>query len=518
MSTQANRAVEEPDWKDRYYQALNDFEEQEKNWGHTEDELYKSILRLIFSYKGFDTELDQKLSDMRSSLQKEKGREARNAIISPLINDILQFSQRDEGKAADRIELKNDDPLTQLLDNLSLPGDLGIEILALRKRAAQIEQEQERLQLIQDLVEVLSSRARQTDEDQDGEQGFPHLKETMLELFEWLSIPDDYRKRVESVKNKINTLQADADLSAVLRDTAIVINDLQEALQLELGDIQGFLLRVTARLEDVEDCFRELEGAETQTREETRQLNDKIHDNVRSIRTGITESSDVLEMKKNIESRLTFIEQSVGNFLHSNEERQQKWEERVSTLKQRLNSMRGETVKLQKRIHEEYKKAKTDALTGIANRLAYNAKIKHEFARWQRSGQPFSLCVIDVDKFKPVNDTWGHKAGDKVLKTIAEVCAINIRKTDFFARYGGEEFVLLLPETAIDQAQLVAENLRKAVEVRKFHYAKEPVPVTISCGLAQIREGDTMGEVFQRADKAMYSAKQNGRNQVALQH
>jgi diguanylate cyclase len=92
------------------------------------------------------------------------------------------------------------------------------------------------------------------------------------------------------------------------------------------------------------------------------------------------------------------------------------WEGTANTLKGRIRSMKGETLKLHERIQEEYKRAKTDALTGISNRLAYNEKIKQEFARWQRNAQPFSVCVIDVDKFKGVNDTYGHKAGAKYCK------------------------------------------------------------------------------------------------------
>ena len=176
--------------------------------------------------------------------------------------------------------------------------------------------------------------------------------------------------------------------------------------------------------------------------------------------------------------------------------------------------MKGETHKLHKRIQEEYKRAKTDALTGIPNRLAYDEKIKQEFARWQRNAQSFTVCVVDVDKFKGVNDNFGHKAGDKVLKTIAEVCATNIRETDFIARYGGEEFVLLLPETALDQARVVAENLRREIEIRKFHYSNEPVVITISCGLAEFGKNDTAESVFKRADKALFKAKACGRNQV----
>lgn len=188
MSTQANRISEEPDWKDRYYQTLNEFEEREKDWVQTEDELYKSILRLVFSYKCSDSELDQKLSDIHSHLQKEKGRDARNKIITPLIGDIIQFSQKG-GARSERIEIKTDDPLTQLRENLSLLGDLGIKIMALRKHAAQIEEEQELLQLIQGLVQVLSSRIQKPTNQHDDEPSFSNLKETLLKLFEWPSIP-----------------------------------------------------------------------------------------------------------------------------------------------------------------------------------------------------------------------------------------------------------------------------------------------------------------------------------------
>ena len=436
-----------------------------------------------------------------------------DSCIDQLVH-VIEEACKGKNTKATRIELKMDDPLAELLENLSFPGELGIQMISLRKRASEIEEEQDRLQLIQDLVQLLSRQNKNDEEVNSDMDIFPHLKETLLELFEWLSIPEEYSTRVESVKAQIARLQSDPDLSAVLRDTAIVINDLQAALQLELGDIQNFLAKVTARLEDVENCFRDMAYSESENLEETQQFNSNIEKNVRNIREGIADSEDVKEIKQTIESRLLFIEQSVAGFRQSTQSHQDLWEKRVTTLKKRIHNMKGETQKLHRRIQEEYKRAKTDALTGIPNRLAYDEKIKQEFARWQRNAQPFTVCVVDVDKFKGVNDSFGHKAGDKVLKTIAEVCAANIRKMDFIARYGGEEFVLLLPETALDQARVVAENLRREIEIRKFHYSKEPVVITISCGLAEFGKNDTAESVFNRADKALYTAKERGRNQV----
>ncbi len=565
------------DWKDRYQLATKEFGEKAKLWSQKEGGLYKSILRLIFSFTGLDEGLDKQISDMRDSLRKESSNAARGNIIQPVIDDVLAYAQQRSKQAkqidnsaelfdylfeklnlpdkyhkqvktirrslakqagdgnshshvdqladliseaaaatartgdSHRIELKADDPLIQLLQNLSLPGDLGIEIISLRKRAAGIEEEQERLGLIQDLVQLLS---RETPEERDNKGSLLHFREVLPELFEWLSIPETYSAQVEALKTRICELDNDSDLSAVLRDTAIIINDLRSALEVELNNVQGFLATVTTRLEDVEGCFRELESSETEGHSETQKLNDDIQNNVRTIRDGINSGADLKVIEQTIEKRLSFIEQSVGDFLQSTQSRQQLWQEKIGILNARLDSMKKDTVKLHKRIQEEYKKAKTDALTGIANRLAYDEEIKQEFARWQRHASPLCVCVIDIDKFKRVNDSYGHKAGDKVLKSIAGICAAKIRKVDFFARYGGEGFVLLLPETGLHHAKIVADNLRREIEVCKFHYSGEPVLITISCGLAQLRNGDTTETVFERADKALYAAKKNGRNQV----
>ncbi len=576
MATQLQQPPAGTDWKDRYRQVLLEFENNKKNWSETEAELYKSILRLIFSYTGLNPELDQDLSGVRDRLRKETSNHARNDIINPVIENIINFArQRDlepktdphehlmhlldvldlsddyqqqlqvigktlgdnsedsdiqscidqlagviseackgENKEAGRIELKADDPLTQLLENLSLPGEPGIEMISLRKRAREIEEEQERLQLIQDLVQLLSGQNHGHGVTNTDIDNFPHFKDTILELFEWLAIPKEYNSRVENVKSQITNLQSDSDLSSALRETAVVINDLQATLQVELGDIQGFLAKVTSRLEEVEHCFFDMGNSESETLKETQHFNNDIENNVRHIREGIADSNDVSEIKKYIENRLVFIEKSVTGYLQSTQSRQRLWHNKINTLKKRINTMKGESTKLHKRILEEYRKAKTDTLTGVPNRLAYNERINYEFSRWQQSTQSLSICVIDVDKFKGVNDNYGHKAGDKVLKTIAEVCANNIREKDFFARYGGEEFVLLLPETALDEARLVADSLRHEIEICKFHYAKDPVAITISGGVSEFSKDDTTESVFIRADKALYTAKENGRNQV----
>lgn len=164
--------------------------------------------------------------------------------------------------------------------------------------------------------------------------------------------------------------------------------------------------------------------------------------------------------------------------------------------------MEEETERLRACIEVERDKAYNDALTGIPNRMAFDERISHEYQRYKSK---LTLCLVDIDKFKGINDTYGHRAGDIVLKTIAEKCASKVRKSDFFCRYGGEEFALILPETDLSAAITVAETIRASIEKCSFQYGDKKV--TISCGLAEVKGKDTLDMVFQRADKALYKAK-----------
>jgi diguanylate cyclase len=153
-----------------------------------------------------------------------------------------------------------------------------------------------------------------------------------------------------------------------------------------------------------------------------------------------------------------------------------------------------------------------DSLTGVHSRYAYEQRLEEEFQRWQRHAQPLTFSVWDIDFFKRVNDTYGHDVGDRMLRGVADLLGRKKRTEDFLARIGGEEFVLLLPMTTLEAAVGVADKLRSAIETTTFIHHGKPVPVTISCGLTEFREGDLPATVYERADRALYQAKNGGRN------
>ncbi len=157
------------------------------------------------------------------------------------------------------------------------------------------------------------------------------------------------------------------------------------------------------------------------------------------------------------------------------------------------------------------KLAAYDGLTGILNRRSIEEIIKKEFDRAERYQKNFSLIIADLDKFKAVNDTYGHNTGDKVLIQAAALIMQTRRNIDYCGRWGGEEFVIATPETDLENCGHLAQRLCSAMNSAYF---PDVGSVTISCGVAQFRSGDTLESLLERADKALFRAKKNGRNRV----
>lgn len=152
-----------------------------------------------------------------------------------------------------------------------------------------------------------------------------------------------------------------------------------------------------------------------------------------------------------------------------------------------------------------------DALTGLANRLHFDLLFTHAIAGAQRDKTPLSLVFFDIDHFKKVNDVFGHLAGDEVLRHIAHLVKSSLRKSDLIARWGGEEFIILLPNTGLDVAIRLAQNIRKIVAIEKF---EDVGYLTCSFGVTQLGEDEEEDSVLRRIDTLLYQAKENGRNTV----
>lgn len=154
-----------------------------------------------------------------------------------------------------------------------------------------------------------------------------------------------------------------------------------------------------------------------------------------------------------------------------------------------------------------------DKLTNIYNRSKFDELLEYELERYSRYNKIFSLAMLDLDFFKNVNDTYGHQVGDRVLVQIVQIIKNEIRESDVLARWGGEEFTLLFPYTNKNEAKIVIEKIRIAIEKHSFELIGT---LTISCGLSEIVEKDTAFSIIQRIDSALYEAKESGRNKIVI--
>ena len=166
--------------------------------------------------------------------------------------------------------------------------------------------------------------------------------------------------------------------------------------------------------------------------------------------------------------------------------------------------------------HQALKMAYTDPLTQTHNRASFNDSIKREMSLATRNNQNLSLIFFDIDHFKAINDTYGHDCGDITLASGAKWIKESLRESDMVFRYGGEEFVILLSETDANGAKLLAERIRASIEHHTLAYGMEAIKITASLGVSSLRDDDTVESFVKRADEAMYTAKNNGRNQVVL--
>ena len=192
---------------------------------------------------------------------------------------------------------------------------------------------------------------------------------------------------------------------------------------------------------------------------------------------------------------------------------QRSHEELITTRKQ-AHEAEERVKKLEEELEEVSEKMHEDQLTGALNRRGMDEAMDREITRADRQQTPVSLALLDIDNFKQLNDTLGHQAGDQALVHLTNVIKEALRPTDAVARYGGEEFIIIMSETALEEAMATVTRLQRELTKKFFLHNNERKLITFSAGVALRTVNETAGDVIARADKAMYQAKKSGKNRV----
>jgi len=409
--------------------------------------------------------------------------------------------------------------LLTLLQKISSSNSSMPQVLDIQKRVSNISSSSE-LAVIMDDVAMLWKSSEVQENVSSGEDPSQFcallISEILYQLIEKISLPKDITKRLGSIKRQLDKGVTISKWASMLNEISDVATEIQMKISRERLDIEEFLKQVTGRLKDLDSYIQGSKEHRSQAWMHGSALGEAVKNEMQNLVSNANEAEELDELKSQIQTRLAKIEEHVNGFRETEKTHHRNADEDVQRLMLRLNELESESQNLKARVQKERMQAQIDTLTGIANRLGYDHRIAQEYARWKRFHNPLSLVVWDVDHFKSINDDYGHAAGDKALKTIAKLLADRVRETDYLARYGGEEFVLIMPGADTKSAKSVAEELRKAVAESGFHFKGKPVSITISAGIAEFIEGDNATAVFERADKALYAAKEAGRNQVSI--
>jgi len=330
-------------------------------------------------------------------------------------------------------------------------------------------------------------------------------------LVDQIETPNEFNDRKNSL---VLRLQNDFDwgvLPELLLETMELVASTKKVAQLEF---EGFLVTLHDRLQDIQDFLQVAREGEEKAQLNQTKLDQEVRMGLKEIKASVDDALDIGILKDDITSMVNQIVDVIDTFHVDERNRRDEVYDRIEMLGAKMVEMEAEATELRNNLEAQRLQAMRDPLTELPNRQAYDEQVEKEFSRWKRHDRSLSMVIVDIDFFKKINDTLGHLRGDKVLKLVAREIQMNIRSEDFVARYGGEEFVVLMPDTDENAACLAIEKVRAAIECCPFNFAGERVSITASFGVSAMRADDTVISCFDRVDKALYKAKDNGRNRI----
>ena len=433
------------------------------------------------------------------------------ALIREIVINKGNGDGSDEGNASDdftRVKSFADDIIESLKLETIVKEDIGVSVI-LDELADDIIKHVDK---ISSGVSVAQGKAASVDE-----KSAENIKHILIELLNNLVLPENIQKERDAVTRKLDCpIEGAEQWKVVVKDLSALINMSIKVLQHEKDELQVFIKKTTSQLEEIEEYVRRSRQERIDTASESSMLKDSVDSNVEKIQTTVGDEGDLNQLKNVVQVHLTEIRKSVEEHQAAEVERENISKQGYAHIIGELARTQKETMMLKEQLEESRKKMLRDPLTGLPNRLAYEERIILEINRNKRNSENICIAMWDIDHFKKVNDTYGHEAGDRVLKLLSKIISTRVRKVDMFARIGGEEFVLLMPDTKLENALGLNEELRNSLADSGFHYDGSPCLITASVGIARIEEYDNPESVMRKADEALYKSKREGRNRCTI--
>ncbi|MDY6948367.1 MAG: diguanylate cyclase [Pseudomonadota bacterium] len=457
-------------WRRKYFDSLEKLDGEQQQFRALETVLKRLVSRLCTAALGQAPQLDEQVRKLQSVVRRE-------ATIA---------------------ELEKITPaLTDAISALDRPGVMTVATAT-------------GSMLAQPPAKSAQEPARETSVDDQ------RLRSILAALLAELRRDPELIEQADLLDTRLAATLTTAQLPDILASLTDMVGRRIQRIEGAKQEIESLLAHMVGKLDEIGQFVAEQHLNQRQSQASSETLNTQLVGEITAMGETVDTEKDLQEIRQQVRSRLDSIDRHLQQF-------RQREASFAATIRARNDQMHSRIVELEdeaKRLHhqlqDEQRLSTIDSLTKIPNRLAYEKRVEDELHRWRRFSQPTCIVVWDVDHFKRINDSYGHRAGDRVLQAVAGCFAAKIRSTDFVARYGGEEFVMILPGTHLEDGMQFTDRLRAAIASIGFHFRGTPVSITVSSGVTAFLPEDSADRAFDRADKAMYRAKDAGRNRYMV--
>ncbi|WDE10455.1 diguanylate cyclase [Thalassomonas haliotis] len=493
--------------------------------------LVQFITRLTKLCKGIDKELDSRLSKLKKLL-------AKGAPITDLeqqiafIAKIIQNYDLKTAKEISQLNRQCNDTAKVLLKINTLPG---AEKRELRNIVKECEQSKETLvqyiPLLSQLINAydtalklspalpkkglldalnngIAAEGRTVDESKEVNQV---VIAKLSYVIDHLVLPEKHTSELLKIKEQLSHNISNDKLMVSLLDLFdVIISDLQQ----ERATAESFLSGLSETLSDVQKAINKTLFSNKASQSASNELNAKLHQQVDEMSTVVDSAKSVTDLKQKINKNLQNIVQTLEDKSSTESKHNRQIENQLNDMTARVRELEKQSQFFEEQLKQQKIKSMQDALTKLNNRAAFDDYFSKQLLDFQQQRHDLALVILDLDDFKRINDTYGHTAGDKTLQVMAMTLTKKVSPDAFIARYGGEEFVLVYSGVSQDKLLQYLNDLRKHIARLPFKFKNNKVSITTSIGVTHIKEQDNIHSAFERADKALYQAKDQGKNRV----
>lgn len=457
---------------------------------------------LCLALNGVDSELDGLLHKLRGHLQQN----ASAAVLEPMMMQVSEVISRHTVRMQTLLKETNES-IHLALQAIQPHGNNSSQR---QKIANEFEQPTMTVSHYLPLVNQLLTLSCQ----QHGAQTETQVTQYQNQLLDLLSEVEFMGSAADTLQQVKVALQkpqtSEVLLAIILKVIRLVFNNIND----ERRSAQRFLQQLNASLESVQNVLGKTVSHSSDFAEQQQHLNRQLESGVSEIKACVTSAYELNDLKESVSLQLHRLGETLNQHLKLHDEERRSFHSNTQTMEQKLRETEQQVLHYKQELANQKFRSLQDNLTKLPNRAAFDERLNLEFQRWCDDKTPLSIAIIDVDHFKSINDNFGHTAGDKTLQVIAGTLNKALRESAFICRYGGEEFAIIFCSEGLSAYQHI-ESTRDNVANIPFKFKTDDIRITISAGIAEFKyHEDTPLAVFERADKALYEAKNSGRDKV----